>query len=146
MMTSWSQAEALAACMELEPLIRPLGMHIGMTGGCLYSEGERKDMDIILYRHHGAELCTFDQFLEAMSAHGVNLKKIHHNVVKMCNERGQWIDFLLRAGVAWPETEACPEGSSDTPRKEKDPDLARHEAIEDRRLDEIFGSVEHDGL
>lgn len=145
-MSEWTQERALAACIQLEPIIAAMGMHIGLTGGCLYKTGPRKDMDIILYRHHGAELCTFDGLISGLSAHGVLMKSLHHNVIKMVTRDGQSIDLLLRAGVSWPETEACPEGSSDTPTKQKYPDLARDEAIEDKFLDELFGSVSGDDL
>lgn len=111
-MSEWTQEEALEACFDLEPIIANLGMHIGLTGGCLYKQAPRKDMDIILYRHHGAELCSFDAFLTALSDHGVVMRSIHHNVVKMLTRDGQSIDFLLRGGISWPETEECPEGSS----------------------------------
>jgi hypothetical protein len=121
-------------------------MHIGLTGGCLYKTGPRKDMDIILYRHHGAELATFDEFRAALSTHGIVMQSMHHNVVKMVSREGGSIDFILRGGVSWPETEACPEGSSDTPGKaEKDPDDAKDEAEDNRRIAEMF-VVEDDGL
>lgn len=146
-MSEWTLDQACSFCFQLEPVISGLGMHIGLTGGCLYKKGQRKDMDIILYRHHGAELSGFDDFLSALSLHGVLIKSVHHNVVKMVTRDGQSIDFLLRGGVSWPETESCPEGSSTTDeRPVRDPDLARDEAIENRRLDEIFGVVEDDAL
>lgn len=109
---NWTQQQALTACRDLEPVIASLGMHVALTGGCLYKACPRKDMDIILYRHHGAELCTFDEFRTALSAVGIVMRSKHHNVVKMQNSDGKSIDFILRAGVSWPETECCPEGSS----------------------------------
>ena len=144
-MSTWTQEQALRACAELEPIIASMGMHIGLTGGCLYKSGPRKDMDIILYRHHGAELASFDNFCVTLEAHHLPVVAVHHNVIKCQWQRGTdvhgWapgVDFILRA-VSWPETEACPEGSSDTPRKEKDPDDAKDEAEDNKRLDAMFG-------
>ncbi len=137
----WTQQQALEVCFKLEPVIASLGMHIGLTGGCLYKNCPRKDMDIILYRHHGAELATFAQFLEALSAVQIVVMSIHHNVVKMFNSDGQSIDFILRGGVSWPETEACPEGTSDTPKAEKDPDDAKDEAAEQKYLETVFAPI-----
>lgn len=43
---------AIILCRTLEPLFQKFGYHVGLTGGCLYKEGERKDVDIIVYPHH----------------------------------------------------------------------------------------------
>lgn len=151
-MSTWTQQQALQACRELEPIIAPMGMHVGLTGGCLYKDGARKDMDVILYRHHGAELATFDQFCATLAAERIAVIAVHHNVVKCQWQR--WpvlqgslggVDFILRA-VSWPETEACPEGSSDSPKAGTDPDLARDEAIEQLRVDAMFAPLEDLGL
>lgn len=123
-MSKWTQEEALDFCYVLEQTIAQLGMHIGLTGGCLYKDGPRKDVDVILYRHHGAELASYEQFLTALSEQGIVLRSLHHNVVKMVNRDGMSIDFLLRGGVSWPESEACPEGSSEQQTKDAEAVLA----------------------
>lgn len=146
-MNTWTQERALAGCRELEPIIASMGMHIGLTGGCLYKHGPRKDMDIILYRHHGAELPTFEHFCNALEHQHIPVRAVHHNVIKCEWMRSTdvhgWtggVDFILRGGVSWPETEACPEGSSDTPTKGKDADDAKDEDEDNRRLDALVGA------
>ena len=42
--------DALKLCRIIEDIAPDYGAHIALTGGCLYKEGERKDIDLILYR------------------------------------------------------------------------------------------------
>ena len=43
---------AIAFCRQAEAVVAPLGWHVGLSGGCLYKDGLRKDADVILYRHN----------------------------------------------------------------------------------------------
>lgn len=43
-------AFAAAVCTLIEPIAAQHGFHVALTGGCLYGEGGRKDIDIIFYR------------------------------------------------------------------------------------------------
>lgn len=45
-----NQREAIQLCKQLEEFAPNFGLHVALTGGCLYKHGERKDVDIILYR------------------------------------------------------------------------------------------------
>ena len=40
---SWNLTTAVAACTILEQIAPNFGMHIGLTGGCLYKDGDRKE-------------------------------------------------------------------------------------------------------
>lgn len=51
----WTTERAVDFAHLLEPLADKHGLHIGLTGGCLYKEGPRKDADFIVYGHYGAE-------------------------------------------------------------------------------------------
>jgi len=42
-------ADAVKLCIELEAIAAPHLLHIGLTGGCLYKKGGRKDIDVIVY-------------------------------------------------------------------------------------------------
>lgn len=51
-------ADALAYCRKLEAIVAPLGWHVAplgwhvaLTGGTLYKDGPRKDVDVALYRN-----------------------------------------------------------------------------------------------
>jgi hypothetical protein len=46
----WTQAEAIQLCRILEDVVPHYGAHVALTGGCLYKEGPRKDVDVLLYR------------------------------------------------------------------------------------------------
>jgi len=39
-----------AVCTLIEPIAEKHGYHVALTGGCLYGEGGRKDIDIVFYR------------------------------------------------------------------------------------------------
>lgn len=51
----WSTYEAIELCRLLYPLMIPYGFFPALTGGALYKSGDRKDVDIILYRHRQME-------------------------------------------------------------------------------------------
>lgn len=48
--------KAVALCRKLEPLFEARGFHIGLTGGCLYKDGDRKDVDLLCYPIVGSTL------------------------------------------------------------------------------------------
>lgn len=50
MAKKWTRQEALALCTRIEPIAAKYGAHVALTGGCLYKEGARKDVDILIYR------------------------------------------------------------------------------------------------
>ncbi len=43
----WTIDEARKLCTELRPLAAHAGFHICLTGGLLYREGARKDLDLV---------------------------------------------------------------------------------------------------
>lgn len=47
---TWTQAEAISLCRRIENLVPLAGCHVALTGGTLYKEGERKDLDLLFYR------------------------------------------------------------------------------------------------
>ena len=46
----WTQEEAIALCKKIESIVPLAGCHVALTGGCLYRDGHRKDLDILFYR------------------------------------------------------------------------------------------------
>lgn len=46
----WTQTQAVALCRPIEGVCPEFGCHVALTGGCLYWDGERKDLDILFYR------------------------------------------------------------------------------------------------
>lgn len=46
----WTQEEAIALCREVERVCPEFGCHVALTGGTLYKDGARKDLDLLFYR------------------------------------------------------------------------------------------------
>ena len=46
----WTQREAIDTCCKIENICPTYGCHVALTGGTLYKEGNRKDLDILFYR------------------------------------------------------------------------------------------------
>lgn len=49
-MKKWTLALAVDFCRTVEAICPVYGCHVALTGGCLYKEGERKDLDLVFYR------------------------------------------------------------------------------------------------
>lgn len=65
----WTQAEALEVCKAVEPIVACCNVHVGLTGGTLYKDGERKDLDLLFYRVRqtpAIDVGTLFTYLEAM--------------------------------------------------------------------------------
>lgn len=46
----WTLEEAVQFARKFEEIAPAYGMHVGLTGGCLYKDGGRKDADFLLYK------------------------------------------------------------------------------------------------
>ena len=46
----WTLEEAIEVCRKVESFCPEYGCHVALTGGCLYKDGPRKDLDILFYR------------------------------------------------------------------------------------------------
>lgn len=49
-MSHWTMREAVDLCRKVEAVCPPFGCHVALTGGVLYKEGTRKDLDLLFYR------------------------------------------------------------------------------------------------
>lgn len=47
---TWELGEAIGLCAEIEARCSEFGCHVALTGGVLYKEGPRKDLDLLFYR------------------------------------------------------------------------------------------------
>jgi hypothetical protein len=60
------------------------GCHVALTGGLLYKDGPRKDLDILFYRIRQVEEIAKDGLLKALAASlGMHVVSDHGWVVKM---------------------------------------------------------------
>lgn len=85
---------AVLICKELELIAPNFGIHIGLTGGCLYKESDRKDLDIILYRIRQVETPDLEDFYAYLVSLGWQMAKLHGWVQKMVTPDGTSVDFF----------------------------------------------------
>lgn len=100
-----SQREALSWCVQVEARIEPLGWHVGLTGGCLYKKGPRKDIDFIIYPHviHSSITYTDADILNVVTQigsllgyYGSDIKKsAHYKDGKLLFKLGDDVDVFV---------------------------------------------------
>ena len=59
---------AVALCREIEKIAPNFGCHVALTGGCLYKDGARKDIDILFYRIRQVEKIDHEGLKQALQA------------------------------------------------------------------------------
>lgn len=70
--------DGLDLCKELNRVLRPIGFFPALTGGLVYKEGKRKDIDIVIYRHRQLnpimpELDSHNKIVKALNSVGVTI-------------------------------------------------------------------------
>jgi hypothetical protein len=50
---AWMRDIAVEFCIKLEAIAPTYGAHVALSGGVLYREGKRKDLNLVIYRHGG---------------------------------------------------------------------------------------------
>ncbi len=72
MNTKWTLVESIDLCRKIEAVCPKFFCHVALTGGVLYKEGERKDLDILFYRIRQQDEIDFDGLDEALGELGLN--------------------------------------------------------------------------
>ena len=67
----WNQAEAIKLCREVERVYPDFGCHVALTGGCLYKDGSRKDLDLLFYRIRQAAAIDIEGLFAALAVLGI---------------------------------------------------------------------------
>lgn len=49
-MSNWTAQDAFPICALVEKIAPACGCHVALTGGVLYKDGPRKDLDLLFYR------------------------------------------------------------------------------------------------
>lgn len=62
----WTQEQAISLCVQIEAIAPKFGCHVALTGGCLYKDGPRKDLDLIFYRVRQVPGINVDGLLTAL--------------------------------------------------------------------------------
>lgn len=93
-MRSIDLTRAVEICKEFHPLLEAVGYYCALTGGCLYREGERKDVDIVIYRHRQRKgHVNMVKVMDALSPLGVEVVQYFGFVTK-ATYKGYSIDFF----------------------------------------------------
>jgi hypothetical protein len=91
----WNQLEAIDLCRKLEEIAPKYGGHIALTGGLLYKDGERKDIDILIYRSADEPEFNWDDFFaEIELTLGITLQKDFGWCKKALSHGKRYIDFF----------------------------------------------------
>ena len=69
-MNFWTLSEAIEICTKIESVCPEFGCHVALTGGLLYKEGSRKDLDILFYRIRQVDEINVDGLIEVLSGLG----------------------------------------------------------------------------
>jgi hypothetical protein len=67
----WTLAEAVEVCRAVEAVCPPFGCHVALTGGTLYKDGARKDLDLLFYRIRQAPEINMDGLWAALESVGI---------------------------------------------------------------------------
>lgn len=81
-MTEWTTEEAIDFCRKLEAIAPEYGCHVALTGGCLYKDGPRKDLDILFYRIRQVDEIDLKCLFAALKGFGITLTTNHGWVQK----------------------------------------------------------------
>lgn len=83
----WSLSEALNVVKRVEEVVSPLKAHVALTGGLLYKEGLRKDLDLMFYRVRQEPHLAESVIIDALRGLGFDIKTQHGWVYKALYER-----------------------------------------------------------
>lgn len=92
---TWTWESARDLVRRLESMSPRFGGHIALTGGVLYKDGERRDLDLLIYRIRQEPYFDWQGFFGAMEDElGIKVKSRHGWVVKCEDPMGRMIDFF----------------------------------------------------
>lgn len=97
----WARDEALSICRLIEAIAPTAGCHVALTGGLLYKEGQRKDLDIVLYRIRQVETIDWVGLTNALENVGFEFNEVptgYENApawVRKATYHGKAIDFFF---------------------------------------------------
>lgn len=91
--STWTRDEAIEFCRLLEQHAPDYGAHVALTGGCLYKDGPRKDVDILVYRIRQVAKIDWAGFFARMAIFGVVARE-DRGWCKKASFIGKSIDFF----------------------------------------------------
>ena len=90
---TWTFEQARPLIIKLEMRLPAAGCHVALTGGVLYKFGQRKDLDLIVYRIRQMEIQE-DKMVAAFKECEVEIIKRYGWMYK-ARYRGNGIDILI---------------------------------------------------
>ena len=86
--------DGLKVCRELWSALVPKGYFPALTGGLVYKDGLRKDIDIVIYRHRQAhssfEISDIEKELESLGFKNI----VHYGFVTKAEYDGFTVDLF----------------------------------------------------
>lgn len=70
---SWTLEEARELCRKIEAVCPEQGCHVALTGGVLYKDAPRKDLDLLFYRVRQADHIDGAGLMQALVDLGIKL-------------------------------------------------------------------------
>ena len=71
MSTRWTLEQAVELCRKIEAVVPVHGCHIALTGGTLYKDGERKDLNLMFYRIRQVDKIDEEGLFKTLESLGV---------------------------------------------------------------------------
>lgn len=94
-MTEWWDAKtAIDLCRKIEAMCPSFGCHVALTGGTLYKDGRRKDVDILFYNVRQVKSMNRAGLLLALEAMGFVLTK-HMGWLQKATYMGKDVDMFF---------------------------------------------------
>lgn len=90
----WTLENARELIVKIESFAPKFGAHVALTGGVLYKEGLRKDIDIVFYRIRQAPVIHETDLINALKEIGFDIIKKHGWVTK-AKFNGLSVDLLF---------------------------------------------------
>lgn len=75
MSSAWTQQEAIEICRKVEEICPQAGCHVALTGGTLYKDGARKDLDLLFYRIRQEPEIKTAKLFEILASIGIQRQK-----------------------------------------------------------------------
>ena len=85
---TWDLVSAVDLCKQVESIAPDYGCHVALTGGCLYKEGPRKDLDLLFYRIRQVQF-AFGQYIPQFVPCFIPVFSMYYNVVKIFTAGGK---------------------------------------------------------
>lgn len=90
-----TQEEAIALCKKISEVCPVAGCHVALTGGALYKDGPRKDIDILFYRIRQLDTIDYTKLFEVLHELGITPYRHCGWVTKAYGPNGCYIDIFF---------------------------------------------------